>query len=50
MERLSPLDAGFIDAEDQDRHLSMAIASVRRYGWTTRTSTSASTSASSSER
>ena len=28
MERLSPLDAAFIDAEDQDRHLSMAIASI----------------------
>lgn len=28
MERLSPLDAGFLDAEDQERHLSMAIASI----------------------
>src|SRR5215472_3360327 len=28
MERLNPLDALFIDAEDQDRHTSMAIASI----------------------
>lgn len=28
MERLSPLDAAFLDAEDEDRHASMAIASV----------------------
>jgi WS/DGAT/MGAT family acyltransferase len=28
MERLNPLDAAFVDAEDQDRHLSMAIASI----------------------
>ncbi|MGE5156231.1 MAG: WS/DGAT/MGAT family O-acyltransferase [Betaproteobacteria bacterium] len=28
MERLSPLDAGFLDAEDEDRHASLAIASV----------------------
>ncbi|MCU4187056.1 wax ester/triacylglycerol synthase family O-acyltransferase [Acidiferrimicrobium sp. IK] len=28
MERLSALDAGFVDAEDIDRHVSMAIASI----------------------
>lgn len=28
MEVLSPLDAGFLDAEDSDRHASLAIASV----------------------
>src|SRR5215469_7445622 len=28
MERLNPLDALFVDAEDQDRHTSMAIASI----------------------
>ena len=28
MDRLNPLDAQFIDAEDEDRHTSMAIASV----------------------
>ncbi|HEX6498903.1 MAG TPA: wax ester/triacylglycerol synthase family O-acyltransferase [Micromonosporaceae bacterium] len=28
MEHLSPLDAGFLDAEDEDRHASLAIASV----------------------
>jgi diacylglycerol O-acyltransferase len=28
MEYLSPLDAGFLDAEDEDRHASLAIASV----------------------
>ncbi len=28
MERLSPLDAAFLDAEDADRHASLAIASV----------------------
>ncbi len=28
MERLSPLDAAFLDAEDEDRHASLAIASV----------------------
>ena len=28
MDRLSPLDAVFVDAEDEDRHTSMAIASV----------------------
>jgi WS/DGAT/MGAT family acyltransferase len=28
MERMSPLDAGFIDLEDEDRHASLAIASV----------------------
>ncbi len=28
MERLNPLDAQFIDAEDEDRHTSMAIASI----------------------
>ncbi len=28
MDRLNPLDAVFIDAEDEDRHTSMAIASV----------------------
>jgi WS/DGAT/MGAT family acyltransferase len=28
METLSPLDASFIDAEDQDRHASYAIASI----------------------
>ena len=28
MDRLNPLDASFIDAEDQDRHTSMAIASI----------------------
>lgn len=28
MDRLSPLDAGFIDIEDQDRHASLAIASI----------------------
>ena len=28
MDRLSPLDAVFVDAEDEDRHTSMAIASI----------------------
>jgi hypothetical protein len=28
MDRLSSLDAAFIDAEDQDPHTSMAIASI----------------------
>jgi WS/DGAT/MGAT family acyltransferase len=28
MERLGPLDAAFLEAEDEDRHTSMAIASV----------------------
>lgn len=28
MDRLNPLDALFVDAEDQDRHTSMAIASI----------------------
>jgi WS/DGAT/MGAT family acyltransferase len=28
MERMSPLDAGFIDLEDEDRHASLAIASA----------------------
>jgi WS/DGAT/MGAT family acyltransferase len=28
MDRLSPLDALFVDAEDQDQHTSMAIASI----------------------
>jgi len=28
MERLNPLDALFVDAEDQDQHTSMAIASI----------------------
>jgi WS/DGAT/MGAT family acyltransferase len=28
MDRLSPLDAAFVDAEDEDRHTSMAIASI----------------------
>jgi diacylglycerol O-acyltransferase len=28
MEHLSPLDAAFLDAEDEDRHASLAIASV----------------------
>jgi WS/DGAT/MGAT family acyltransferase len=28
MDELSPLDASFIDAEDEDRHTSMAIASI----------------------
>jgi hypothetical protein len=28
MDRLSPLDALFVDAEDQDPHTSMAIASI----------------------
>ncbi len=28
MDRLNPLDAQFIDAEDQDKHTSMAIASI----------------------
>jgi diacylglycerol O-acyltransferase len=28
MERMSPLDAGFLDLEDGDRHASLAIASV----------------------
>ncbi len=28
MDRLKPLDAAFIDAEDEDRHTSMAIASI----------------------
>ncbi len=28
MERMSPLDAGFLDLEDADRHASLAIASV----------------------
>ncbi|MGD0376533.1 MAG: wax ester/triacylglycerol synthase family O-acyltransferase [Streptosporangiaceae bacterium] len=28
MDKLNPLDAQFVDAEDQDRHTSMAIASI----------------------
>jgi WS/DGAT/MGAT family acyltransferase len=28
MERMSPLDAGFLELEDEDRHASLAIASV----------------------
>src|SRR5690242_12989869 len=28
MEQLTPLDAAFLDAEDEDRHASLAIASV----------------------
>ena len=28
MQRLNPLDAQFVDAEDQDRHASFAIAST----------------------
>ena len=28
IDRLNPLDAAFIDAEDEDRHTSMAIASI----------------------
>ena len=28
MDRLNPLDAVFVDAEDADRHASMAIASI----------------------
>ena len=28
MDRLKPLDAAFIDAEDEDRHASLAIASI----------------------
>ena len=28
MNRLNPLDALFVDAEDKDRHTSMAIASI----------------------
>ena len=28
MDYLSPLDAGFLDAEDADKHASLAIASV----------------------
>ena len=28
MDRLKPLDAAFVDAEDEDRHTSMAIASI----------------------
>jgi WS/DGAT/MGAT family acyltransferase len=28
MDRLNPLDAQFVDAEDEDRHTSMAIASI----------------------
>src|SRR5262249_59883121 len=28
IDRLTPLDAAFIDAEDEDRHTSMAIASI----------------------
>jgi WS/DGAT/MGAT family acyltransferase len=28
MDRLSPLDAEFVEAEDEDRHVSMAIASI----------------------
>ena len=28
MERLKPMDAQFIDAEDQDKHASFAIASI----------------------
>jgi WS/DGAT/MGAT family acyltransferase len=31
MERLNPLDALFVDAEDQDRHTSMAIASIAAF-------------------
>src|SRR6266536_842471 len=28
MQRMSPLDAGFLDLEDEDRHASLAIASI----------------------
>ncbi|HZD01415.1 MAG TPA: wax ester/triacylglycerol synthase family O-acyltransferase [Actinomycetes bacterium] len=28
MDRMSPLDAGFLDLEDEDRHASLAIASI----------------------
>jgi len=28
MQRLNPMDAQFVDAEDQDRHASFAIASI----------------------
>ena len=28
VEYLSPLDASFLDAEDEDRHASLAIASI----------------------
>ena len=28
MDRLKPLDAVFVDAEDEDQHTSMAIASI----------------------
>ena len=28
MDKLNPLDAQFVDAEDEDRHTSMAIASI----------------------
>ena len=28
MEYLSPLDSGFLDADDEDRHASLAMASV----------------------
>ncbi len=28
MDRLGPLDAAFVEAEDEDRHTSMAIASI----------------------
>jgi diacylglycerol O-acyltransferase / wax synthase len=31
MDRLSPLDALFVDAEDQDPHTSMAIASIAAF-------------------
>jgi diacylglycerol O-acyltransferase len=31
MEHLSPLDAAFLDAEDEDRHASLAIASVAMF-------------------
>ncbi len=32
MDRLSPLDAAFIEAEDEDRHTSMAIGSIAVFG------------------
>lgn len=31
MDRLNPLDARFVDAEDQDRHASLAIASIATF-------------------
>ena len=32
MDRLSPLDAAFLEAEDEDRHTSMAIGSIAVFG------------------